>query len=90
MADFLHDEASADLRFQLIESMCDLVEREAEIRPVAVAVDDVQWADPSSLLALYRLSRRVAYLPFVLLLGCRPLPRSRELARLVDIPTKGA
>ncbi|MDQ3380225.1 MAG: AAA family ATPase [Actinomycetota bacterium] len=76
---------SADLRFQLIESMCDLVEREAETRPVAVAVDDVQWADPSSLLALYRLSRRVAYLPFVLLLGCRPLPRSRELARLVNI-----
>ncbi|MBA3382412.1 MAG: AAA family ATPase [Actinobacteria bacterium] len=77
-------ETSADLRFQLIERVCDLVEREAEQHPLALVADDLHWADPSTLLALYRLSRRVAYLPFVLLLSCRPVPRPRDLARLVD------
>ncbi len=76
---------SADLRFQVIERICELAEERAETSPLALAADDVHWADPSSLLALYRLSRRLAHLPFLLLLTCRPLPRRPELTRLVAV-----
>jgi hypothetical protein len=44
-----------------------------------IGVDDLQWADPSGLLTLGALSRRVTDLP-VALIGCmRPSPRAAEL-----------
>jgi len=50
-----------------------------------IGVDDLQWADPSSLLTIGAVARRMAGLP-VALIGClRPLPHSTDLDRLTGV-----
>ena len=49
-----------------------------------IGVDDLQWADASSLLTLGVLSRRAAYLPVGLIACFRPSPRPPDLDRLTD------
>jgi predicted ATPase len=50
-----------------------------------IGVDDLQWADPSSLLTLGAVARRMAGLPTALI-GClRPLPRGADLDRLTGL-----
>jgi hypothetical protein len=77
-------EEATDRRYRVIEGVLDLIEREAIAGPVVIMLDDVQWADPSSAQALHVLCRRLAYLPVLVLMACRPLPRPPELARLVE------
>ena len=70
------------LRFRVIDAFADLAEELALSGPLVLGVDDLQWGDPSSLLTLGTLSRRLAYLPFALV-GCfRLSPRVPELDRL--------
>src|SRR6266705_79052 len=70
------------LRFRAVDAFTDLAEELALSGPVVIGADDLQWADPSSLLTLAALSRRLAYLP-VALIGClRPSPRGPDLDRL--------
>ncbi len=70
------------LRFRAVDAFADLGEELALSGPLVIGADDLQWADPSSLLTLAALSRRLAYLP-VALIGClRPSPRGPELDRL--------
>ena len=71
------------LRFRAVDAFADLAEELALSGPLVIGVDDLQWADPSSLLTLAAVSRRLPYLP-VVLIGClRPSPRLPELQRLV-------
>src|SRR5215211_2326335 len=49
------------------------VVEELAARPLVLAVDDLQWADPSTLLVLHRLGRVVRRLPVMLLCAYRPL-----------------
>ena len=64
------------LRFRAVDAFTDLAEELALAGPLLIGVDDLQWADPSSLLTLGALSRRLARLP-VALIGCfRPSPRA--------------
>ena len=79
------------LRFRAVDAFADLAEELALSGPLVIGVDDLQWADPSSLLTLAALSRRLAYLP-VVLVGClRPSPRVAELDRLaVAVEAAGA
>ena len=70
------------LRFRVVDALTDLAEELALAGPVVVGLDDLQWADPSSLLTMGTLARRLAGLP-VGLIGClRPSPRTAELDRL--------
>jgi len=70
------------LQFRVVDAFVDLVEEFTLSGPVVIGVDDLQWADPSSLLTLGALGRRLAYLP-IALIGCfRPLPRPEDLERL--------
>ncbi len=70
------------LRFRVVDAFTDLVEELALAGPVMLGLDDLQWADPSSLLAVGVLARRLAGLP-VGVIGClRPSPRTAELDRL--------
>ena len=70
------------LRFRAVDAFADLAEELALSGPLVIGVDDLQWADPSSLLTLGALCRRLGYLP-VALIGClRPSPRSADLDRL--------
>ena len=71
------------LRFRVVDALADLVEELALPGPLMIGLDDLQWADPSSLLTLSALSRRVEYLPVGLIACFRPLPRPPELDRLV-------
>ena len=49
----------------------------AERRPLALVVDDAQWADRSSLEVLSYLARRVEDLPLLILVGARARPTRR-------------
>jgi DNA-binding CsgD family transcriptional regulator len=70
------------LQFRVIDALADLAEELALSGPLVIGADDLQWADPSSLVTLAALSRRLAYLP-AMLIGClRPWPRRPELDRL--------
>jgi predicted ATPase len=67
------------LQFQAVDAFVDLVEALALQRPLVVGVDDLQWADPSSLLTLGTLGRRLVDVPLALI-GClRPSPHPEEL-----------
>src|SRR6516165_1848031 len=71
------------LRFRVVDAFTDLVEELALAGPLVIGVDDLQWADPSSLLTVGALARCLTDLP-VGVIGCsRPSPRSAELDRLV-------
>ena len=71
------------LRFRMVDAFTDLVEELALAGPVLIGLDDLQWADPSSLLTVGALARRSTGLP-VGVIGCvRPTPRTAELDRLV-------
>jgi DNA-binding CsgD family transcriptional regulator len=67
------------LQFRVVDAFGDLVEALALSGPVVVGADDLQWADPSSLVTLAAMGRRMAGLP-VGIFGCfRPVPRTSEL-----------
>ena len=75
------------LQFRVVDALVDLVETMAIRGPVVIGIDDLQWADPSSLMTVDAWSRRLAHLP-VALIGClRPAPRTPLLQRLVDALT---
>ena len=75
------------LQFRVVDAFVDLVEALAIRGPVVIGIDDLQWADPSSLMTLGAWSRRLAHLP-VALIGClRPAPRTPQLQRLLDALT---
>jgi DNA-binding CsgD family transcriptional regulator/tetratricopeptide (TPR) repeat protein len=69
------------LQFQAVDAFVDLVEALARRGPLALGLDDLQWADPSSLLTLGALARRLTDSPLALVVSLRPLPRSAELER---------
>ena len=72
------------LQFQAVDAVVDLVEDLAHEAPLALGLDDLQWADPSSLLALAALARRLAHAP-VALIGClRLTPRGQDLERALS------
>ena len=72
------------LRYQVLDSILDLVEDLSAARPVALALDDLQWADTSTLLVVRHLGSRLASLPVVLLIASRPVPPTGELAGVID------
>jgi predicted ATPase len=67
----------------LVEALVALVEEACEAGPLAIALDDLHWADPSTLLVLHRLVAAVDQLPLLVCGAYRPAPRPPELARLL-------
>jgi tetratricopeptide (TPR) repeat protein len=77
------------LQFQAVDAFGDLIEALALRRTLVVALDDLQWADPSSLLTLASLGGRLADVPLGLI-GClRLLPRPAELERALETMAAG-
>jgi DNA-binding NarL/FixJ family response regulator len=72
------------LQFRVVDGFVDVVEELALAGPMAFALDDLQWADSSTLLTVRSLARRLTDLPLALFLAARPVPRPLDLERLVD------
>lgn len=67
------------LQFRVVDAFGDLVESLAIAGPVVLGVDDLQWADASSVVTLAAIARRAAELPVVIIGSFRPVPRGAEL-----------
>jgi predicted ATPase len=77
---FLPVEAEAE--FRAVEGILARIEELCSEGPLALAVEDLQWCDPSSMLVLHRLAARVQAFPMLLFCSARPLPRPRDLESL--------
>ncbi|MFE5536886.1 AAA family ATPase [Streptomyces sp. NPDC056492] len=60
-----------------------LIEGECAKAPTMIVLDDVQWADEMSLDVCRRLASTAAQLPLLLVLACRPIPRSWGMRQLL-------
>jgi DNA-binding CsgD family transcriptional regulator/tetratricopeptide (TPR) repeat protein len=72
------------LQFRVVDALCDLVESLAVARPLVLGLDDLQWADPSSLVTLAALARTAQDLPVAVIACCRPFPRPPAMLRLLE------
>jgi DNA-binding CsgD family transcriptional regulator len=73
-----------DVRFRVGDDLVDLFERQTAERSVVLVVEDLHWADPSTLMALRSIAARLADEPLLLCVTARPTPWSPQLARLVE------
>ena len=76
------DEGAAEYR--IVERFAELLERLALEGPLLIAIDDLQWADASTVKALRFAARHLLDVPVSFVLAFRPIPRGHELAGLVD------
>jgi hypothetical protein len=67
------DAVPAALRFQLFDEISSLLLAAAGERPLVLVLDDLQWADPPSLLPLDFLARRLREAAILVLGTCRDL-----------------
>ena len=77
----LHEGVASEAR--IIEALVALVEDVCSTGPVVLALDDLQWADSSTLKVLHRLAAGVRQYPLLLCGTYRPIPRPPELDFLV-------
>src|SRR3954471_15289192 len=84
----LHAERSGGLRegehrAALVHALTESIVRGCDRRPTILALDDLQWADPATLLVLARLVRRSTQLSLLLVLTVRPYPRPKPLESML-------
>jgi DNA-binding NarL/FixJ family response regulator/tetratricopeptide (TPR) repeat protein len=69
--------------YVVVEAILTLMDDWCAETPVALFLDDLQWADPASLRVLSRIGRVIGQLPLFVGTSCLPVPRSDELAGLL-------
>ncbi len=79
--------AGESRRWQLFELIPDLLRRLCQHYPVVLVLDDLQWADPTSLQLLGRIAPLTAELPLMLLLAMRPEMETRAWAMVQEWDT---
>jgi DNA-binding CsgD family transcriptional regulator len=72
-----------------VEGTLETVGRLCAERPVLLVLEDLQWADPSSLVTWRRLAAGAVRLPLLLIGTAAPAPRRAEVARLRDAVADG-
>jgi DNA-binding CsgD family transcriptional regulator/tetratricopeptide (TPR) repeat protein len=86
IADLLRTEAvpgnGLDTVHAAVERMLVLLDELCTKAPVVLVVDDLQWADPATVVTLARLARSVHQLPLLLIGINRPVPRREDLSAL--------
>jgi DNA-binding CsgD family transcriptional regulator len=77
--------SAANHELVVTEAVLELVDHWCAAGPVALVVDDVQWADAASVVVLHRLGQAVERerLPLLLVVAARPVPRGEEVAGLI-------
>jgi DNA-binding CsgD family transcriptional regulator len=83
LAGLLAGDQAVQTEPRLVEAMVAVVEKLCAAGPVVLAIDDLHWADASTLRVLDRLGRAAAQLPLLVCGAFRPAPRPPELARLL-------
>ena len=78
-------ESDPGVQSLLIDEIVNQVEELCVSRPVALCLDDLHWADASTVAALASLVRRAADLPLLIALAARRIPRGSDLAALIDL-----
>jgi DNA-binding CsgD family transcriptional regulator/tetratricopeptide (TPR) repeat protein len=83
-----HDELGAfggvtDPRLALLGCLRDAIETSARRTPIVFAIDDLQWADELSVLALAHLARQLASYPVTWIVARRARPTTPVLERCV-------
>lgn len=78
------ERAGQDFRHSVVEEIVDLVEVECTRGPVLLVIEDLHWADASTLMALSALAHRLVHVPFLLVASVRPSPRSPELGQFLE------
>ena len=78
-------ETEPGLQSLLVDDLVNKIEELCVDQPVALCVDDLHWADGSTLTALASLVRRATDLPLLVALAMRRIPRSGDLAAFVDM-----
>ncbi|MGW7362215.1 helix-turn-helix transcriptional regulator [Streptomyces sp. NPDC054841] len=73
----------------IVEAMLGLVDDLCAQGPLALFLDDLQWADSASLTVLRRLVRSVRQLPLVVVGAHRPVPGTGDVDRLSRSPISG-
>jgi DNA-binding CsgD family transcriptional regulator len=71
-------------------SLLTLVTDVCSVAPVLLVVDDIQWADPATVMTLGRLFRLTHQLPLLVAGLARPVPRRDDLAALRRAVAPGA
>ncbi|MEU7834217.1 AAA family ATPase [Nonomuraea sp. NPDC049129] len=79
----IHTPPSRPGGFREIERLGDAIERFTRDRPLMVVLDDAQWADELTCLALRLLVPGLSSSPVTWLLARRPLPAQEALDRLI-------
>jgi DNA-binding CsgD family transcriptional regulator/tetratricopeptide (TPR) repeat protein len=72
-----------DGRLEVLERIRMGLEHAAREQPLVLVIDDLQWADLSTLLALGSLTGQLFSYPIVWLLGRRPFPTSPQMEALM-------
>jgi DNA-binding CsgD family transcriptional regulator/tetratricopeptide (TPR) repeat protein len=70
--------------FAVIEELVASLETCATTAPVLLCLDDLHWADVSTITAVSSVVRRLGDLPLLIALTMRPSPRTRELDSLLE------
>jgi DNA-binding CsgD family transcriptional regulator len=78
------DDELGDQEFVVTEAIVGLVGQWCTVGPALLVLDDLQWADPLSMVVLNRLARAVDHLPLVVVAAYRPAPRARGFDGLLS------
>jgi len=74
-----------ELLLWLAEQVRTSLERRLASGPLLVILDDLQWADPATVMALRTMPSRLASHPVAWLLACRSAPVRGDAGRLFDL-----
>lgn len=84
LADAAGAASTPGLQYRVVEALSAVVERLAEEAPLVLALDDLQWADASTLVAVRSIARRIETLPVLLIGAFRRGHQLAELHRVAD------
>jgi hypothetical protein len=76
---------AATSQFRVVDAFVELCERLADGGPVLLALEDLHWADPTTLLTVRAMARQLAQRPMLLVGTYRPAPSRQDLRRLVEV-----
>jgi ATP/maltotriose-dependent transcriptional regulator MalT len=82
--------ASEPSEYRLVEELSDRLERLSATDPLLLTVDDLQWADPSTLTAIRRLARRLALRPVAVVVAVRSQHPAAVAGAVDDLLRLGA